>query len=461
MRAPPAPVLANKITPPPRPTIYLKEADPALKFSVAEKLKVKVGRRFFHTDNASRWVEAGGLQFLFLAYNNIAGSWRGVYATETTAEIVVLASLTNDPASGITEINEDQFNLKYKDVTNLRIPAPNRPASVIAQWAEDLEALIKAGYEFSVADNSRRDYPSITTQTPWSSGVLSLPITKDLVYYNSGLAEIGGKLVCVARRWTRQAPTIWNSHLEAVELNGNMEILGRTELRMLNQHRAIQYEDPRVAVGPNGDPFVSYCTWKFGTRYVARQGVAVLDTKFNAVSEWYPSYGHNGTDRGHEKNWLWFWDHGQWHLVYSFQPHVVVEMGTEFTSRVPHKTLLRAVPWACGQIRGGSNPVKKGGHYYSFFHSSLPWEGRRKRYYMGAYAFQSHPPFSITHMTPEPILAGSRHNTNILGGPLVVFPCGAVMRDNQWIVTGGLNDEATFWIKIPHKELMAKMVEVE
>lgn len=461
MRAPPAPVLAHKTTPPPRPTIYLKAADPALKFAPREQLKVKVKRRFFHTDNASRWIEARGLQFLFLAYNNFGGSWQGIYATESPAEIVVLYGLVNNPTSGITEIGEEQFNLKHKDVKHFQVPAPSRPAYVNSQWSEDLETLVRDGYVFSKMDDSKKDYPTVIAQTPWPSGVLALPITRDLVYYNTGLSEMGAKLVGVTRRWTRQTETTWNSHLEAVELGDNMEILNRTDLRMLNVKRAVQYEDPRVAAGPNGDRFVSYCTWKAGARYVAQQRVSRLDQKFNAISEWFPVYGNNGTSNGHEKNWVWFWDHGQWHLVYSFQPHVVVEMGTEFTPRATHRTSLLAIPWACGQIRGGSNPVKHGGHYYSFFHSSMPWEGRLKRYYMGAYAFESHPPFRITRMTNEPILAGSKHDTRILGGPLVVFPCGAVFRNDQWIVTGGLNDEATFWIKIPHQELMDKMKAVE
>lgn len=76
---------------------------------------------------------------------------------------------------------------------------------------------------------------------------------------------------------------------------------------------------------------------------------------------------------------------------------------------------------------------------------------------MGAYALNDR--FDIVRMTPEPLLCGSDRDSRILGGPLVIFPGGAIMRDGKWIVVGGCNDEQSFWIEIPHQELICRTTE--
>lgn len=86
----------------------------------------------------------------------------------------------------------------------------------------------------------------------------------------------------------------------------------------------------------------------------------------------------------------------------------------------------------------------------------MPWRGRQKRYYMGAYAFNER--FEIVRMTPEPLLAGSDRDSRMLNGPLVIFPGGAIIDHGRWFVVGGCNDEQCFWIEIPHLDLESKTV---
>jgi predicted GH43/DUF377 family glycosyl hydrolase len=69
---------------------------------------------------------------------------------------------------------------------------------------------------------------------------------------------------------------------------------------------------------------------------------------------------------------------------------------------------------------------------------------------MGYYKFEACPPFKIVEMSEEPILCGNGKNERVLPklSPIVIFPCGAIERDGQFIVSYGVNDEKTGIIKI-------------
>jgi predicted GH43/DUF377 family glycosyl hydrolase len=132
------------------------------------------------------------------------------------------------------------------------------------------------------------------------------------------------------------------------------------------------------------------------------------------------------------------------------EPHEVVRWdGTE----VAEVYETQAPGWEFGQMRGGSAPIKLGDEYLCFFHSSTPWTDKKRRYHMGAYTFRAKPPFNITRMTSRPILSGSKEDPWQEGLPLVVFPCGALMEGNKFVVSMGVNDYCSAWIKIPFDEL--------
>jgi hypothetical protein len=76
---------------------------------------------------------------------------------------------------------------------------------------------------------------------------------------------------------------------------------------------------------------------------------------------------------------------------------------------------------------------------------------------MGCYAFEAKLPFHITRITEEPLLIGSQNDYWVDKKPLVVFPCGSLLRGQEWLVTLGVNDLKCGWIKIPHKDLTKRM----
>lgn len=223
------------------------------------------------------------------------------------------------------------------------------------------------------------------------------------------------------------------------------------------------WEDPRAIV-VNGCLYVSYSN--FMTRgYYVHQGIAPVNNRFQG-EPYHPRYGLNSwsirSNLGHEKNWLWFSHEGELHFIYATRPHVVARtkgMTPIFTYESPGFT------WDYGLPRGGSPPVyvEEDGLYWSFFHSSRdihPTTPPRRRYYMGAYAFEPWPPFRVVLYTRHPLLGGSENDPRELGAPLVVFPCGALISANTWTVSLGVNDCDCAWIKIPHEALRERVSKV-
>jgi hypothetical protein len=72
---------------------------------------------------------------------------------------------------------------------------------------------------------------------------------------------------------------------------------------------------------------------------------------------------------------------------------------------------------------------------------------------MGCLAFESRPPFKPVRWTQEPILSGSQHDEWGQRKPLVVFPCGALLEDDWWTISLGVNDLKCAWLKIPHEDV--------
>jgi predicted GH43/DUF377 family glycosyl hydrolase len=168
------------------------------------------------------------------------------------------------------------------------------------------------------------------------------------------------------------------------------------------------------------------------------------------------AFGFNAASRdkntGHEKNWTGFEYDGKIHISYSFEGrHIVVAT----TALKPIKIHYGKTPiWDYGTIRGGSCPVLHGDLYWTFVHSSLRWYCGKRRYFMGALAFEPKPPFNVVRMTSKPLLIASDRDRRNQWAPPCIWPGGAIMRDGQWLVSLGINDRACGWVQIPHKDLL-------
>lgn len=193
----------------------------------------------------------------------------------------------------------------------------------------------------------------------------------------------------------------------------------------------------------------------------AHQVLLEIDNSWQSERRHDPPYGHNGTsvfeNRGDEKNWLWFPHDDELHLIYLTLPHTIVRWDEALRPTEEYVTEIWHPGWKHGQPRGGTAPVRVGDEYLSFFHSSMPWRPPKRRYYMGAYTFSASPPFQVTGVTPEPLLAGSLDDPWGEGKPLVIFPCAALHENGQWTISAGVNDLVSARIVISDKVLKRRL----
>jgi predicted GH43/DUF377 family glycosyl hydrolase len=302
-----------------------------------------------------------------------------------------------------------------------------------------------------------RAVPSIREQTDWEVGFFGFPSRFKTQYFNPGLVEIGGERWLITRR-RRFARHPGKNDLTMWRLRGDHPLL-EIPIRFPQIWADEHWEDPRGMVTSEGGLFVSYSNFKTWNSQV-HQALARVNGRFQATEIFHPVYGKNGrslpANTGHEKNWLWFEADGELYFVYSTEPHVVVR--TKGGEMVMGESETSGVEWGYGHARGGAPPVLVDGLMWSFFHSSIDLRKDpppRRRYYMGAYAFEPWEPFRVTYVTRKPLLVGSEADPRELSAPLVVFPCGALIDlKGTWTVSLGVNDCASAYLKVPHEDLL-------
>lgn len=309
--------------------------------------------------------------------------------------------------------------------------------------------------------------PSFTKQTKWKSGLLAVPNAyNNNRYFNPTIVNRPDGTDWLIARHASPAkpnsplPRIGMNDLVAFRVTKDYALTQATPVQFPKRFKDEHFEDPRASV--IGGRVCISCTNFQLIRGLPWRGshqiFAVVGEDWRVVSRIDPVYGLNGASpyvqRGNEKNWLWFQHDKAHHMVYTAIPHQVAVFRGQSGAERTYATSLASEPWKHGTPRGGSPPVLVGDEYWSFFHSSLPWKDKKRRYYMGAYAFKAEPPFHITRMTAAPLLTGSQNDPWSPNLPLVIFPGGALFRNGRWIVVFGVNDCACGWIEIPQAELL-------
>src|SRR5260221_458166 len=119
--------------------------------------------------------------------------------------------------------------------------------------------------------------------------------------------------------------------------------------------------------------------------------------------------------------------------------------------------------WPWGEIRGGTTPLPYKGKLLRFFHSSLDFElpPSQRRYFMGAAIMEPEPPFATISVSREPIVIGSElddlsetERTGCLQfKKKVVFPAGAIIHGDGWVVSAGVNDSECLLMMLNEKDL--------
>lgn len=315
--------------------------------------------------------------------------------------------------------------------------------------------------------------PSLIEQAEakgWRAGMFNFGKAEDsmVARFNSGLIEREDGLWLIARQAVFDGTdafgvnSLWAFHLK--DDDSLMPEFGK-RLDFPDTHTGEHFEDPRC-VYHRGHAWIGTCNfiWSGNGEWTgAHQTLGVFKTEIGGNDDWLcirryaPEVGGNSKHvdqkgRLHEKNWLWWFHDDRLALLYHSNPWRVVQFGQKWEDVEKHE-LDFGVSWKYGDIRGGTPPVLVDDLYWTFFHSSVGWVGRFRRYHMGAIAFESKPPFKPVSITSEPLLSGSQKDRWGPRKPLVVFPCGSRIKDGEWLITYGINDLATGWVKIPHKDV--------
>jgi predicted GH43/DUF377 family glycosyl hydrolase len=171
----------------------------------------------------------------------------------------------------------------------------------------------------------------------------------------------------------------------------------------------------------------------------------------------------------YEKNWVPFEYHGNLLLGYSLVPHRILcpLFGEQACETIA--TSKGNIQWKWGVPKGGTQALLDNDHYIAFFHSwiDLPTvqsNGRKISHYLtGAYTFEAHPPFSITAMSPEPIVADNFYLPPYYKTwkPLrCIFPGGIVLDENYVWISYGRQDHEVWIAKLDKKALMQSLIPI-
>lgn len=214
-------------------------------------------------------------------------------------------------------------------------------------------------------------------------------------------------------------------------------------------------EDPRLFVY-NDNLYLSYTDgWQMA--------LAKINTEVLQAEESF--YLEKPDKKLTEKNWTFFEHEQKLYCIYDLSKQEIFEVNDRQWTPV-YKTPFEH-EWKYGTIRGGTNPVRFGDNYLTFFHSAFPLRHKNRngrQYFMGAILFEAKPPFKVVSISKEPLLTGEWIPESIPRlSPyiFVVFPNGKIRVGNSWIVSFGYNDYCCRLAEVPDNLLESNLVKIE
>lgn len=199
-------------------------------------------------------------------------------------------------------------------------------------------------------------------------------------------------------------------------------------LSLVSKFNNKHVEDPRV-IFHMGNFFVCYTDGY-------EVAIAKLDTNYNTIYSHYLKKPDNiiyeGGD-GREKNWLPISMGDAIHFWYSDTPRTFLVY--EDTGRsLEYKTCIKTeqrITSNFGSIRGGCPPIPYDDEKQIWFFHTL----FEKKYRIGAYLTMG---LTVVGITPYPILTGNH----------IVFPCGAIQYNGNFLISMGVQDKDIGILKV-------------
>ena len=171
-----------------------------------------------------------------------------------------------------------------------------------------------------------------------------------------------------------------------------------------------------------------------------------------------------GPRRVIEKNWMLF-GNDPYFAVYSVCPHRILTFSLDTHGgidclEVEGTAWIDSYADLFGEIRGGAPPIRDGDGFVSFCHS-VYGEAGDYAYEATAYRFATAFPFRPTHVpfSTLPLMSGSAFPRRL--PPLnpeirtVIYPVGAQLDGDRWIISLGLDDERCAIVALTRSEVSA------
>ncbi len=257
-----------------------------------------------------------------------------------------------------------------------------------------------------------------------------------------------------------------NEHLQNVS-EQQLDLISQYNLTHAIDEQIIEPEDARIIQAKN-ELYLIYHVQQHGLRSMFIAQVKNTDSKFY-ISEINKLHYPDGVG-SHQKNWSPFVYQDELYFIYSATPHTILhydfstkQLALAYQTESAKKIVQKL--WPYGEIKGGTPAIyiPELDAYLTFFHSFVrykfgepEWAGRIEPlwriYYMGAYIFDSKPPFKILAMTKRPLSYAGQYkdrNTNYH----IIFPCGFVARENEFVISSGIADRKLILHKLAKDQL--------
>lgn len=258
-------------------------------------------------------------------------------------------------------------------------------------------------------------------------------------HFNPGLIEWRGELLLASRKG-------WRGEIWLSRVGDDLQPTETWKLPITHPNASAGVEDPRL-FACRGRLHVACSGYERG--HVTRTSVllARIHESLRAVERvWMPRFSGRSP---WEKNWQFFEHDGELLCVYLISPHVILRADGDvmrWHAETHHALKLPHGP----NLRGGAPPVRRSGEFFHWFHTQRV-AGDVVEYGLGLYTFDAVHPFAVRRAAKRVLLwadspiPGTRKS--------VVFPCGAILRGDDWLVSYGHNDAECRIITIPAKRV--------
>jgi predicted GH43/DUF377 family glycosyl hydrolase len=250
----------------------------------------------------------------------------------------------------------------------------------------------------------------------------------------------------------------WISYIGIVLLNDSLEQISTPELlntRPINSKTDSQAEDARIFQYKDrifliyNDNLIDPSPSIYQRRDMFLAELVKINGHFTLSSPLKLVYEEKYHTQFWQKNWTPFEWNGSLFLSYTINPHEILYPNFK-TGKCYHLyETAPSIKWDFGTLRGSSPALLIDGEYLSFFHSGIitslsPSDKPGWHYFMGAYTFSSEPPFTITKMTPHPMMAPGFYAIP-RSYKKVIFP-GGFVDNGPLIYLAYSRDDCEVWI---------------